>query len=108
MKEGPDIAMIGALLGDPARANILIALLGGQPLTAGELAREAGVSPQTTSGHLGRLYDGGLLTVAKQGRHPLLQPEQSGGRRASGTAVGPGRSRGRDADPSRSQGPRAA
>jgi len=32
MKEGPDIAMIGALLGDPARANILTALLGGQPL----------------------------------------------------------------------------
>lgn len=69
MKEGPDIAMIGALLGDPARANILIALLGGQPLTAGELAREAGVSAQTASGHLGRLHDGGLLAVAKQGRH---------------------------------------
>lgn len=78
MKEGPDIAMIGALLGDPARANILVALLGGQPLTAGELAREAGVSPQTASGHLGRLSDGGLLAVAKQGRHryySLTNPE---------------------------------
>ena len=70
--------MIGALLGDPARANILVALLGGQPLTAGELAREAGVSAQTASGHLGRLYDGGLLAVAKQGRHryySLSNPE---------------------------------
>lgn len=78
MKEGPDIAMIGALLGDPARANILIALLGEQPLTAGELAREAGVSAQTASGHLGRLHDGGLLAVAKQGRHryySLSSPE---------------------------------
>lgn len=78
MKEGPDIAMIGALLGDPARANILTALLGGQPLTAGELARETGVSAQTASGHLGRLHDGGLLAVAKQGRHryySLSNPE---------------------------------
>ncbi|WP_394764147.1 ArsR/SmtB family transcription factor [Phenylobacterium sp.] len=69
MKVGPDIAMIGALVGDPARANMLTALLAGQALTAGELAREAGVTAQTASSHLSRLEAGGLLTQRKQGRH---------------------------------------
>ena len=69
MKVGPDIASIAALLGDPARANMLTALLAGQALTAGELAREAGVTAQTASSHLSRLEAGGLLTQRKQGRH---------------------------------------
>jgi DNA-binding transcriptional ArsR family regulator len=69
MKEGPDIALNAALIGDPARANILAALMGGQALTASELASEAGVTPQTASGHLAQLLDGGLVRVAKQGRH---------------------------------------
>jgi DNA-binding transcriptional ArsR family regulator len=69
MKVGPDIAAIAALLGDPARANMMTALLGGGPLTAGELAREAGVTPQTASSHLAKLAEGGLLSVRKQGRH---------------------------------------
>jgi DNA-binding transcriptional ArsR family regulator len=69
MKVGPDIAMIGALVGDPARANMLTALLAGQALTAGELAREAGVTAQTASSHLSRLEAGGLLVQRKQGRH---------------------------------------
>ncbi|HEY2357961.1 MAG TPA: winged helix-turn-helix domain-containing protein, partial [Phenylobacterium sp.] len=69
MKVGPDIATIGALMGDPARANMLTALLAGQALTAGELAREAGVTAQTASSHLARLEAGGLLIQRKQGRH---------------------------------------
>src|SRR6202012_3426867 len=69
MKVGPDISVIAALLGDPARANMLTALLSGQALTAGELAREAGVTAQTASSHLARLEAGGLLTQRKQGRH---------------------------------------
>ncbi|BBK35388.1 transcriptional regulator [Allostella sp. ATCC 35155] len=69
MKAGPDIAMVAALLGDPARANMLTALIGGTALTAGELAREAGVTAQTASSHLGRLTGGGLVTVRRQGRH---------------------------------------
>jgi DNA-binding transcriptional ArsR family regulator len=69
MKVGPDIAAIAALLGDPARANMLTALLAGQALTAGELAREAGVTPQTASSHLSKLEAGGMLTQRKQGRH---------------------------------------
>ncbi|ACG79447.1 transcriptional regulator, ArsR family [Phenylobacterium zucineum HLK1] len=69
MKAGPDIVRIAALLGEPARANMLIALMGGQALTAGELAREAGVAAQTASGHLRRLEEGGLLIRRVQGRH---------------------------------------
>lgn len=63
------ISAIAALMGDPARANILSALMGGKALTASELACCAGVSPQTASGHLSKLVDGGLVTVEKQGRH---------------------------------------
>lgn len=69
MKEGPDISAIASLIGDPARANILTALMSGKALTATELAAEAGVSPQTTSSHLRKLQDGGLLELRQQGRH---------------------------------------
>ncbi len=63
------IAATAALLGDPARANMLAALMDGRALTAKELAYAAHVSPQTTSGHLGKLTEAGLLTPQKQGRH---------------------------------------
>jgi len=69
MKEGPDIAHIAALIGDPARANMLTALMSGKALTATELAQEAGVTLQTTSSHLAKMSDGGLLRLRKQGRH---------------------------------------
>lgn len=65
----PQIAEVAALVGDPARANILCALLGGRALTATELAFAAGVSPQTASGHLGKLHAARLLVLMKQGRH---------------------------------------
>ena len=69
MKEGPDISRVAALIGDPARANMLVALMNGKALTASELAAEAGVTAQTASGHLGKLQDGDLVQVRKQGRH---------------------------------------
>lgn len=69
MKEGPNIAHIAALIGDPARANMLTALMGGKALTASELAEEAGVTIQTASSHLSKLDAGGLLRPRKQGRH---------------------------------------
>ncbi len=69
MKEGPDIAHVAALIGDPARANILTALMGGRALTASELAQICGVTPQTASSHLSRLETGGLIRQRKQGRH---------------------------------------
>jgi DNA-binding transcriptional ArsR family regulator len=62
-------AEIAALVGDPARASMLHALLDGRALTASELARVAGITPQTASGHLARLAEAGLLAVVKQGRH---------------------------------------
>ena len=64
-----DIAEVGALVGDPARANMLSALMDGRALTAGELAYVAGVAPQTASGHLGKLAEANLLALEKQGRH---------------------------------------
>jgi DNA-binding transcriptional ArsR family regulator len=69
MKEGPSIAPIAALAGDPGRANMLAALLGGMALTVSELAAEAGVTLQTASSHLAKLQAGGLVTAEKQGRH---------------------------------------
>ena len=69
MRYGPDIAPIAALVGDPARAAMLTALMDGRALTAGELAREAGVTAQTASGHLARMEEAGLLVRRKQGRH---------------------------------------
>jgi len=69
MSNAPHIAEVAALVGDPARANMLCALLGGRALTATELAFAAGVSPQTTSGHLGKLASARLVGMMKQGRH---------------------------------------
>lgn len=69
MKEGPDIARVAAMVGDPARANMLTALLDGVALTATELTLEAGVTKQTASSHLAKLEDAGLVSVEAQGRH---------------------------------------
>jgi len=65
----PDIASAAALIADPTRAAILRALLPDRPLAAGELARLAGVSAATASFHLLKLLDGGMICVARQGRH---------------------------------------
>ncbi len=64
-----EMARVAVLLGDPARANMLMALMDGGALTAKELAFAAHVSAQTASGHLGQLSEAGLLAVHKQGRH---------------------------------------
>jgi DNA-binding transcriptional ArsR family regulator len=64
-----DIAPAAALIADPTRAAILRALLPDRPLAAGELARMAGVSAATASFHLAKLLDGGMIAVARQGRH---------------------------------------
>jgi DNA-binding transcriptional ArsR family regulator len=64
-----DIAAVAALLADPTRATMLLALSDGRAFTASELARGAKIAPSTASEHLSRLVEGELLTVAKQGRH---------------------------------------
>ena len=63
-----DIARICALIGDPSRARVLMALADGRALPAGMLAGEAGVSASTVSEHLRRLLDGRLVAVERQGR----------------------------------------
>lgn len=70
-------AEVATLAGDPARAGMLHALMDGRALTASELARAAGITPQTASGHLSRLTKAGLIAVSQQGRyryHRLASP----------------------------------
>ena len=69
MKEGPDISIVAALIGNPACANMLVALLAGPALTATELAQEAGLTASTVSGYLARLEAAGLVAIERQGRH---------------------------------------
>jgi DNA-binding transcriptional ArsR family regulator len=69
MNEGPDITEAAALMGDPARARMLSAMLDGRAWTATELAFEASVAPSTASAHLARLLSGGLVSNVRQGRH---------------------------------------
>jgi DNA-binding transcriptional ArsR family regulator len=64
-----DIAAIGALLADPGRCRMLLALDDGRALPASRLAAEAGITPATASSHLGKLLAAGLLTVEPHGRN---------------------------------------
>ena len=78
MITGSIIAETAALVGDPARATMLSALLDGRPLTASELASAARITPQTASTHLAKLTEAGVLSVVRSGRHRsfrLASPE---------------------------------
>ena len=80
MRGDADIASIGALIADPGRARILLALGDGRALSASVLADEAGVAASTASAHLGKLVRGGMLRVERHGRHRYF--------RVSGPVVG--------------------
>ena len=69
MRLGPDVARIAGLIGEPARAAILSALVDGRALPAGELASIGNVAAPTASFHLRKLLDASLITVVRQGRH---------------------------------------
>jgi DNA-binding transcriptional ArsR family regulator len=69
MTDGPNIARIASLLGDPTRSLLLTALMTDRALTATELSNLANVSKQTISGHLAKLVDARLVCVEAQGRH---------------------------------------
>src|SRR5947208_2946058 len=90
MKDGPDIALVGSLVGDPARANMLASLMTGRALTATELAQEAGVTPQTASTHLARLVDGGLRAAGSSptSASPSMDWGAAGGRSAGPASTG--------------------
>ena len=63
------VALAANLIAEPARAAMLLELMSGRALPAGELAAAANVSPQTASGHLAKLVEGSFLRVEQQGRH---------------------------------------
>ena len=76
-----DLAAVGALVADPARCRVLLALGDGRALPARRLAAEAGVTPATASSHLAKLVRAGLLVVERQGRHRFFRlsgPEVGG------------------------------
>lgn len=77
MSADPDLAVIAQLIGERARATMLLALLGGQALPAGELAARAGVSPAG-----GR----GAGACRQQRTPPLLSPRQRRGRSVDRTS----------------------
>src|SRR2546430_3019913 len=81
MITGPIIAEIAALVGDPARATMVSALLDGRALTASELALAAQIRPQTASTHLAKLTEAGLLSMGRSGgaRHFRLGSPAGGG-----------------------------
>ena len=102
------LAEVGALLAEPARAAMLLALSDGTARPAGELARVAGVGAATASAHLKRLLDGGLLALHVQGRHRyyrLADDEVSAMLEALATPRSRGdfQSIGRDAEASRGE-----
>jgi DNA-binding transcriptional ArsR family regulator len=70
-----DIATVANLMGERARATVLLTLAGGRALAASTLAAEAQVAPSTLSGHLARLVDGWLITVETSGRNRYYRLE---------------------------------
>lgn len=63
------LSIIGSLLADDTRAEILTLLMDGRAHTGSELARHIGVAPSTTSEHMSKLLDAGMVAVEAQGRH---------------------------------------
>jgi DNA-binding transcriptional ArsR family regulator len=76
MRVDPDVPAVAALLAEPSRVAILLALQDGSARPAGELARLAGVSPATASAHLARLVEAGLLVPVRQGRHRFYRSQR--------------------------------
>jgi DNA-binding transcriptional ArsR family regulator len=72
------MAEVASLVGEPARAAMLQAMMDGRALSAGELAGVANITPQTASAHLNQLCASGLVSVLQQGRyryHRLASPQ---------------------------------
>ncbi|QGR00353.1 ArsR family transcriptional regulator [Paenibacillus psychroresistens] len=69
----PNVTVIASLIGDPSRLAMLMSLLGGKALPAGDLAHAARISPQTASSHLAKMVEGGLLLHESNGRHKYFR-----------------------------------
>lgn len=74
----PDIARLAAVLADASRVAMLDALLDGNAHAIGALARHAGVTAATASGHLRRLSDEKLVIVNREGREHLVRLAHQG------------------------------
>ena len=72
MVAAANLVEVAALVGDTARATMLNALMGGQSLTATELAYCANVSRSTASGHLSELVAARLLTVTRSAASAII------------------------------------
>jgi DNA-binding transcriptional ArsR family regulator len=94
----PNIAASASLIGDPIRAAMLWALMAGEARPAGELALIAGASPQSASGHLAKLIEGGLVAVESRGRHRYYR--LSGAEAAAAIEALAGLAASRNRDPS--------
>jgi DNA-binding transcriptional ArsR family regulator len=68
-----DVAAAAALLAEPARTALVLAVMEQGALPASELAARAGIAPSTASEHLARLVDGGFLAKRKSGRHSYYE-----------------------------------
>jgi DNA-binding transcriptional ArsR family regulator len=66
------LAEVAAVLADPSRATMCLAMLDGRAWTVGELARAAGIRPSTASEHVTRLREAGFVSGARQGRHSYV------------------------------------
>jgi DNA-binding transcriptional ArsR family regulator len=73
MKHEPNISVVAALIGDPARANILAALMDGRALTISELAVSADIGLPTASAHVSKLEEAGLIACIRQGRNRYVR-----------------------------------
>ena len=63
------MSAVASAISDPSRVSILCALMDGRAWTATELSAVAGIAPSTTSAHLTRLLNNGLIRCLSQGRH---------------------------------------
>ncbi len=64
----PNMSGVAAAIGDPTRTAMLLALMGGPPMSAGQLAAAGHVGAATASTHLRRLLNAGLVQVTRRGR----------------------------------------
>jgi DNA-binding transcriptional ArsR family regulator len=67
------LADVAAVLAEPARATMCLALIDGRAWTVGELAKAAGIAPSTGSEHVTRLVDAGFVESVRQGRHHYIR-----------------------------------
>jgi DNA-binding transcriptional ArsR family regulator len=67
------LAEVAAVLAEPARAAMCLALTDGRAWTVGELATAAGVAPSTGSEHVSTLVGAGFVESLRQGRHRYVR-----------------------------------